>query len=71
MAVEYYYKLQRTRLPEPKSGAFLTAALITCGLCGVCIDGMGGPGDGAVCLDCGDAIRSGQARRTIAAKGQP
>lgn len=50
---------------EPGAFRLVTAALIICGLCGRTIDGMGGPGDGPVCIPCGDVVRSGQARGAI------
>lgn len=62
-----YYELKRVTIPDPRPGemVFATAALITCGLCGTCIGGMGGPGDGPVCIPCGDLVRHGQARTAI------
>jgi hypothetical protein len=66
MPVEYY-ELKRVTIPDQKPGAMTlrTAALITCGLCGACIDGCGGPGSGQVCVPCGDVVRRGEARGAI------
>jgi hypothetical protein len=35
-----------------------TAAVLQCSLCGVMIDGMGGPGHGAICQSCGESLIS-------------
>lgn len=66
MPVEYY-ELTKTIIPDPVEGEFtlVTAAVLSCGLCGGCIDGMGGPGDGVICIPCGDVVKSGQARTAI------
>lgn len=62
-----YYRLERITIAPPKEGDFVfaSAALLTCALCGICIDSMGGPGDGAVCIPCGDLMRRGEARGAI------
>lgn len=66
MPVEYY-ELKRVTIPDVKPGEFhiASAALITCGLCGDCIDGMGGPGHGPICIRCGDVVKRGEARGAI------
>lgn len=66
MTVEYY-ELKRIKIADPEPGEFLmaSAALLTCGLCGNCIDGMGGPGSGAICIPCGDLVKRGAARTAI------
>jgi hypothetical protein len=62
-----YYELQRITIPDPEPGEFriASAALLTCGLCGTTIDGSGGPGDGPICIPCGNVVRRGQARGAI------
>lgn len=65
MTILEYYELKRVSIADTGEPMFRTAALITCSLCGVCIDGMGGPGDGAICIRCGDVVRSGKARNAI------
>lgn len=57
-----YYQLGRLiTVAPPAAGEFriATAAILSCGLCGTVIDGMGGPGDGAVCQRCGDLLKRG------------
>lgn len=62
-----YYELKSVSIPDPKPGEFQirTASVMDCGLCGACISGMGGPGDGAICIPCGDVVRRGEARGAI------
>lgn len=66
MTIEYY-ELKRIKIADPVPGEFCirTAAVLTCGLCGGCIDGMGGPGNGAICVPCGDVVKRGEARTAI------
>ncbi len=45
---------------EPAPGSIATAALRFCSICDVCIAGMGGPGNGSICYECGTLIRRGQ-----------
>lgn len=53
-----FYRLQKVAIPEPAPGEFriATACVWSCALCGGMIDGMGGPGDGQICVPCGDQI---------------
>lgn len=61
-----YYELVRRRITPPKDGEFriATACVWSCALCNATIDGMGGPGDGDLCIKCGDLIRSGKVKMT-------
>lgn len=61
-----YYELVRVDVPPPKSGDFIfvSAAVMSCLICGRMIDGMGGPGE-AICIPCGDVIKSHQAQGAI------
>lgn len=43
-------------LVDTSKDLIATAALLHCSLCGDCISGMGGPGYGAICLECGTRI---------------
>lgn len=45
---------------EPLPGSIATAALRYCDICDVLISGMGGPGYGSICWECGTLIRRGQ-----------
>lgn len=68
MAGEYeYYELKRIKVPAIKPGEsrLASAALVTCGLCGEAISGSGGPGDGPICIKCGDVVKRGEARGAI------
>lgn len=58
-----YFELQPVEIPDPEPGEvrIATAAVLDCGLCGGMIDGMGGPGYGAVCVQCADVVFRGQA----------
>lgn len=62
-----YYKLTEVVVPEPSPNEFriATAAVLLCALCGGTIDSSGGPGHGAICAPCGDAIKTGRARGAI------
>lgn len=64
-----YYEIERREIDEtpPPRGKMrlLSAAIIDCRLCGVVIAGMGGPGDGAVCERCGDALKRGELRGAV------
>jgi hypothetical protein len=60
-----FYELQKITIKEdPNAFRIATAAILSCGLCGEMIDGMGGPGDGVVCVKCGDELRK---RRLVGA----
>lgn len=65
-----YYKIEPRELSEESPDGFLlvTAALIWCGLCGAQISGMGGPGNGAICESCGDALKRGELRGIVPRK---
>ena len=56
-----FYELVKRQIEEPKAGEFriATAAVWTCAMCREIIDGMGGPGNGELCLDCGEDIIAG------------
>lgn len=56
-----YFELKTIRIHEPEEGELriATAAILSCSLCGQTIDGMGGPGDGAICYRCGTELRKG------------
>lgn len=57
-----YYKLE---LVERSQGGIQTACLLCCNMCGVAISGMGGPGSGQLCLECGGKILDGTAKMVI------
>jgi len=61
-----FYKLERVDIEPPKPGEFwiATAGVMSCGLCGETIDGMGGPGE-YICIRCGDVVKDGHARGAI------
>lgn len=62
-----YYELVRKTIPNPEPGEFLlvTAAIWACALCNETIDGMGGPGDGEICIPCGNLLRAGRCRNVV------
>ena len=62
-----YFELSPVAYDHPKPGEFriASAALIMCGLCSKTISGSGGPGDGAICKLCGDALRRGELRGAV------
>ena len=64
---EYFELGDLISISPPKPGEFRlsTAAVMSCGLCDTVIDGMGGPGDGAVCRRCGEALKRGQLRACV------
>ena len=64
MAIEYY-ELTRRKFKDASGFQIASAAIMECGLCGRTISGSGGPGDGAICIPCGDVVKSGQARAAI------
>lgn len=66
MATEYY-ELKRITIHDAKPGEFriASAAIMDCGLCGKIISGSGGPGNGPVCIECGDVVKRGEARGAI------
>lgn len=55
-----YYRLIKTELDDspPPDGKIqlVTAAVWSCALCGSTISGMGGPGNGELCLQCAEDI---------------
>lgn len=57
--IEYYELVKRTHEP----GEIETAAMWSCALCGEAIAGMGGPGNGEICVSCGDALKVGMKDR--------
>lgn len=60
--IEYYYLEKRTETRG--AGVIVNASVMQCGLCGSMITGTGGHSN-AVCIPCGDLVRSGQARSCI------
>ena len=61
-----FYELGLVTIKDEQSGfRFASAAIISCGLCGSMIDGMGGPGNGVVCIRCGDELRHGRLRSAV------
>lgn len=56
--IEYYELVKRHLVSEPMQ--ICTAAVWSCVLCGSTIDGMGGPGGGELCVECGDNILEGK-----------
>ena len=51
-----FYKLEKVTV----NLTIATAAIWNCSLCGNCIEGMGGPGNGTICVACGDALMAGR-----------
>ncbi|NDV50175.1 hypothetical protein [Salipiger sp. PrR003] len=47
---------------EPKEGSITTAACRSCDICDVLIAGMGGPGNGSICFECGTLIKRGMVK---------
>lgn len=68
-----YFELTKVTVPDAKPNEFrlVTAAIIDCGLCGEMIDGMGGPGHGAICLRCAEVVMRGDARGAIKWSDKP
>lgn len=64
-----YYELRKVILPDPQPDEFriATAAVWSCALCCEMIDGMGGPGNGEICVKCGEDIKHGHIRYDRAA----
>lgn len=62
-----YYEPKMIEVAPPQPGEFwiATAAILMCGLCGEAIDGMGGPGDGAMCERCVEQLRAGRLRGCV------
>ena len=62
-----FYELRKVVIEPPKPGVDQVAsqAAIICGLCGETIEFMHGPGDGPICLSCGDLLRRGRLRGRI------
>lgn len=62
-----FYRLERVTIPSPAPDEFQleSAAIMSCDLCGCTISGSGGPGDGVICIPCGDVVKSGQAKACI------
>lgn len=59
-----YYDLTGRKL-ETHPDALVTAAVLSCGLCGTTIAGMGGPGHGAVCRRCARELIAGRLRGAV------
>ena len=66
-SVVRYYEPSLVEIKPPEPGEFRieTAAILMCGLCGEAIDGMGGPGDGAMCERCVELLRAGRLRGCV------
>lgn len=60
-----FFELRSMQRGPIVKGQIVTAAVLDCGLCGRTIDGMGGPGYGAVCSPCGEALIAGQLRGAV------
>ena len=62
MSETVFYKLVKEVIAPPKDGEFriCTAAIWSCQLCGETISGMGGPGSGEICVQCGDDMLAGR-----------
>lgn len=58
--IKYY--VVEPREFTPQRGRICTAAVWSCALCGEIIDGLGGPGDGEICVKCGEDIHAGRLR---------
>lgn len=54
-----FYELTRRRI-EPAAFEIATAAVWSCAICPTVISGMGGPGNGELCIACGDLIKRGK-----------
>jgi hypothetical protein len=50
-----FYRIEKFIISQ----SIASAALWHCSLCGDCISGMGGPGNGTICERCGDSIMAG------------
>lgn len=61
--IRYYELVERSYTPNPN--ALVTAAVWSCELCGGVIDGMGGPGNGELCIPCGGDILSGKFHHAV------
>lgn len=59
-----FYELSEVHV-QKEGFMFATAAFINCGLCGVVIDSMGGPGHGAVCNRCAKELIFGRLRGCV------
>ena len=62
-----YYELRKVTIQPIKPGEFrmATAAVMSCGFCGGCISGNGGPGRGNICVRCAEVVQKGNARGAI------
>lgn len=62
-----FYELTKVIIEPMKPGEFRisTAAVMSCGLCSRTISGMGGPGDGAICTECGDNLKAGRLKGAV------
>lgn len=47
---------------DPPRGSITTAALRLCDICDTQISGMGGPGSGSICFECGTLIAKGMVK---------
>ena len=52
----------RPEKSEPERGTIATAAIRCCSICDVQIAGMGGPGSGSICWECGTLIKRGMVK---------
>lgn len=59
----YYDELSLRETGRP--GGLATAALLSCGLCGHTISGMGGPGQTPICEPCHDLLYRGHLRGCV------
>lgn len=57
-----YYRLSEASKPQ---GGIATAATIHCCICGGWISGMGGGGNDAICMPCGDDMVRGKLRKFL------
>ena len=55
--IEYYELVKRKFIVQPHG--LYTAAMWMCTMCGEAISGHSGPGNGELCVKCGDDILSG------------
>lgn len=59
-----YYRIEKiTVLKNPNR--LVSAAFHHCALCGGVISSMGGPGDGSICLSCGELLKLGKLSKAV------
>ena len=56
--IEWYELVKKEWEVHPEQ--FVTAAMWMCSMCGEAISGHSGPGNGTLCVKCGDDIKSGK-----------